>query len=97
MADKEKPQYAWIALLPTFVFAALDVYYLALEKGFRRSYNEFIHKLHVNSLQTSDLYSVELNGDFIQLLFESIKSFSICGFYASMAILTIRIKKIAIG
>jgi hypothetical protein len=97
VADKGKPQYAWIAMLPTIVFAALDMYYLALEKSFRRSYNEFIDKLHAYSLKASDLYSVELSGNFIKLLFESIQSFSIWGFYVSMAILIIVTKKIAIG
>lgn len=32
VADKGKSEYAYIALLPTLVFAALDAYYLALEK-----------------------------------------------------------------
>jgi hypothetical protein len=31
VADKGKPDYAWIAMLPIVVFAALDAYYLALE------------------------------------------------------------------
>ena len=97
VADKGKPQYAWIAILPTIAFAALDMYYLALEKGFRRSYNAFIDKLHANSLKTSDLYSVELSGSFARLLYESIQSFSIWGFYVSMAILTVLTKQIAIG
>ena len=51
VADKGKPEYAWIALLPTFVFGALDAYYLALEKAFRNSYNEFISKVHKKSLK----------------------------------------------
>ncbi|TOP77032.1 hypothetical protein CGH09_17510, partial [Vibrio parahaemolyticus] len=29
VADKGKPDYAWIAILPSIVFAALDTYYLA--------------------------------------------------------------------
>ena len=97
VADKGKPQYAWIAMLPTIIFAALDIYYLALEKGFRKSYNAFIDKLHANSLKASDLYAVELSGGFVRLLFEAFKSFSIWGFYVSMAILTIVTKKVAIG
>lgn len=96
-ADKGKPQYAWIAMLPTIVFAMLDMYYLALEKGFRRSYNAFIDKLHANALDASDLYSVESSGNFAWLLCQSIQSFSIWGFYVSMAILTVLVKKIAIG
>lgn len=97
VADKGKPQYAWIAMLPTIIFAALDIYYLALEKGFRKSYNSFIDRLHANSLEASDLYAVELSGGFVRLLFEASKSFSIWGFYVSMAILTIVTKKVAIG
>jgi hypothetical protein len=97
VADKGKPQYAWIAMLPTIVFAALDIYYLALEKGFRASYNKFIDRLHANSLEAPDFYSIELTGSLRKLLFESIKSFSVWGFYVSMAILTIATKKIAIG
>jgi len=97
VADKGKPQYAWIAMLPTIAFAALDIYYLALERGFRKSYNNFIDKLHSSSLKASDLYAVQLSGNFIKLLFESIYSFSIWGFYGSIAILTIVTKKIAIG
>ena len=58
VADKGKPDYAWIAMLPIIVFAALDAYYLALEKAFRNSYNDFISKLHNKSLTESDLYSV---------------------------------------
>ncbi len=54
IADKGKPEYAWIAMLPTIVFAALDAYYLALEKAFRNSYNEFISKLHSQSLTEND-------------------------------------------
>lgn len=97
VADKRKPQYAWIAMLPTIVFAALDIYYLALEKGFRKSYNIFIDKLHANSLEASDLYAVQLSGNFVRLLFEAVQSFSIWGFYVSMAVLTIVTKRVAIG
>ncbi|WP_417909044.1 hypothetical protein [Candidatus Electronema sp. PJ] len=96
VADKGKPEYAWIALLPTFVFAALDSYYLALEKGFRNSYNDFIEKLHSRSLTTKDLYSVEPKGNISKLQFAAMKSFSIWGFYISVALLVAITKIIAI-
>jgi hypothetical protein len=63
VADKGKPDYAWIAMLPIVVFAALDAYYLALEKAFRNSYNDFISKLHNKSLTEGDLYSVIPKGN----------------------------------
>ena len=39
-ANKDKPDYTLFALVPTLLFLALDVYYLALEKGFRKAYNK---------------------------------------------------------
>lgn len=44
VADKNKPQYTLIAIIPTILFGALDIYYLALEKGFRNTYNEFVKR-----------------------------------------------------
>lgn len=97
VADKGKPDYAWIAILPTFIFATLDAYYLALEKGFRNSYNDFISKLHNKSLTHTDLYSIVPKGNMSKLQWESVKSFSVWGFYLSLAVLIIITKKIAIG
>lgn len=97
VADKGKPDYAFIAMLPTFVFAALDAYYLALEKAFRNSYNDFISKLHCKSLVETDLYSVIPKGNMSKLQWESLKSFSVWGFYLSLVVLIVITKEIAIG
>lgn len=97
VADKGKPEYAYIAMLPTLVFAALDAYYLALEKAFRNSYNDFITKLHCKNLTETDLYSVAPKGNLSHLQWESIKSFSVWGFYLSLAVLIFVTKTIAIG
>jgi len=97
VADKGKPDYAWIAMLPTVVFASLDAYYLALEKAFRNSYNDFISKLHKKSLTENDLYSVGPKGNMSKLQFESVKSFSVWGFYISLAVLIVITKHLAIG
>ncbi|HCH24758.1 MAG TPA: hypothetical protein DE179_10745 [Oceanospirillaceae bacterium] len=97
VADKGKPDYAYIAFLPTIVFAALDAYYLALEKAFRNSYNDFISKLHNRILTEPDLYSVSPKGNISTLQWRSLKSFSIWGFYASLAVLIYLTKMIAIG
>lgn len=50
VADKGKPQYAWLALIPTMLFFVLDACYLGLERGFRNAYNNFIQKLHEQAL-----------------------------------------------
>ena len=97
VADKGKPDYAFIAMLPTFVFTALDAYYLALEKAFRNSYNDFISKLHSKTLTETDLYSVVPKGKMPHLQWESIKSFSVWGFYLSLGVLILITKIIAIG
>jgi len=71
VADKGKPEYAWIALLPTAVFSALDAYYLALEKAFRNSYNQFVSRLRTNKMTERDLYSVEPVGNLSKLQLEA--------------------------
>src|SRR3989338_3314232 len=77
VADKGKPQYAWIAVVPAFLFFVLDAYYLALEKGFRNSYNSFIEKLHSEMLAASDLFVVVPKGGLFVLFFKSLGSFSV--------------------
>jgi hypothetical protein len=96
VADKGKPEYAWIALLPTIVFAALDAYYLALEKAFRNSYNQFITKLHNKQLTEKDLYSVLPVGNMTKLQIEACKSFSVWGFYLSLFVLVAITKSVAL-
>ncbi|MHA1772700.1 MAG: hypothetical protein ACTSXO_01055 [Candidatus Heimdallarchaeota archaeon] len=89
VADKSKPDYAWIALLPTILFLALDSYYLASEKGFRESYNLFVVKIHGKGLFPSDLYSVKPAGDMKKHQIDSMKSFSVWGFYGGLVLLLI--------
>lgn len=89
VADKTKSEYALIALIPTLLFSALDAYYLAMEKGFRNSYNKFVRKVHDGSLRPDDLYSVKPEGEMSRLQWESYKSFSVWGFYVVLTVLII--------
>lgn len=89
IADKEKPEFVWIALLPSLLFLALDAYYLGLEKGFRKSYNHFIDKLHNSKIATGDLYSVNPIGERHENEIEALFSFSIWGFYSGLIALII--------
>jgi len=68
-----------------------------LEKAFRNSYNDFIAKLHSKRLTETDLYSVAPKGNLSHLQWESLKSFSVWGFYLSLAALIFVTKIIAIG
>ena len=89
IADKGKPEFVWIALLPSLLFLALDAYYLGLEKGFRRSYNNFIEKLHNRDLSLNDLYSVSPRGERHDNEIEALFSFSVWGFYLGLIALII--------
>lgn len=77
--NKDNKFSAWIAIFPAFMFFVLDVYYLALEKGFRDSYKVFIDKLHTGKLEIEDLYSVVPSKT--NFFWQSVKSISIWGFY----------------
>ncbi|MBL4823311.1 MAG: hypothetical protein JKX90_07290 [Colwellia sp.] len=97
VADKSKPEFAWIAIIPTFLFMCLDTYYLALEKGFRSSYNTFVKKLHEGTLLPEDLYSVLPEGNQSKHQWESLKSFSVWGFYIGLFILVALTKTIVLS
>lgn len=92
VADKDKPDYVFIALLPTFLFVLLDAYYLGMEKGFRNSYNQFIIKLHNGSITAEDLYSAQPTGGQSKLQWEALKSFSVWGFYSLLVVLIMAAK-----
>ena len=95
VADKGKPHYALIAIIPTLLFFVLDTYYLALEKGFRASYNHFITKLHNREITPDDLFAVEPKGKMSKLFLESGVSFSVWPFYSTL-LLMIYIAKILV-
>lgn len=84
VADKGKPHYALIGIIPTLLFLVLDSYYLALEKMVRQSYNNFIEKLHKGELSASDLYAVVPSGSMFEAFRASLRSFAIWPFYLTL-------------
>jgi len=96
VADKGKPNYAWIALIPTFLFFVLDAYYLGLEKGFRDSYNNFIDKLHRGVLQPSDLYAVVPQGSLLKQFAKSLASFAVWPFYLTLLLMVYLAKQVVL-
>jgi len=96
VADKGRPQYALIAIIPTILFLALDTYYLSLEKMFRHSYNSFIEKLHSGKVVAADLYAVSPSGHTLKTLYSSLRSFSIWPFYLSLLVMIWLVKAIVI-
>lgn len=95
VANKDAANYAYIAFVPILIFLALDTYYLALEKSFRSSYNDFIYKLHNKNLVWDDLYSVSTKGSINKHQLDSLKSFAIWGFYVPLSGLVFLAKCIA--
>jgi hypothetical protein len=87
VVDKGNPDYVLIAFIPVILFLFLDAYYLALEKSFRNTYNDFISKLHRKSLTFLDLYSVSPKGSMSSMQLEAFRSFSVWGFYCSLGFL----------
>ncbi|WP_430453837.1 hypothetical protein [Rhodopirellula europaea] len=57
-AEKDQWAYLWLALVPILLFAALDIYYLTLEKQFRARYESFIQKIHGSAVAQDDLFVV---------------------------------------
>lgn len=97
VADKGRPQYALIALIPTTLFLVLDTYYLALERGFRWSYRAFIEKLHRGQLRAVDLYAVNPSGSLAKEFFRSLLSFSIWPFYATLVVMILLAMRIVLA
>ena len=87
VADKSNERYALIAVIPTVLFLFLDCYYLALERMFRQSYNNFIDKLHRGEVVASDLYAVVPTGSLRKMIFSSIASLSIWPFYWTLLVM----------
>ncbi len=87
VADKDKPQFAWIAVIPAVLFFALDGYYLALERAFRESYNRFLDKLHRGSVETRDLYSVAPTGSILKHSLVALRSFSVWPMYLTLIVM----------
>lgn len=83
------PDYSLIALVPAILFLFLDTYYLALERRFRQSYNDFISKLHNGRVESSDLYAVFPSGPAAGTLAACLRSTAIWPFYLTLAVMTV--------
>lgn len=83
IADKGKPQYISISIIPIVLFLILDSYYLGLERLFRELYNSFIKKLHDNTATIDDVFIVTPGSKrgIIWALIDSFFSISVWPFY----------------
>ena len=84
VARTGEARHALIAVVPSALFLVLDMYYLALERAFIASYNNFVAKLHERGLAAHDLYTISPSGSVPRRFMHSLLSFSIWPFYALM-------------
>lgn len=83
VAETGKANHALIALGPTVLFYVLDSYYLALERGFRLSFDRFVYRLHEGQVSSDDLFTVDFIGSiWRRTLWAMFWSFSVLPFYA---------------
>jgi hypothetical protein len=87
IADKGTPDYAWIALIPVFLFLILDAYYLGQERAFRDSYNHFVRSLHDGTATPQDLFVIRPMRGFnvVEALLKATLSFAVYPFYLTLA------------
>ena len=85
VARTGEPRHALIALAPAALLYVLDAYYVMLEKRFRNSYNNFVDKVQVGPVSTSDLYRVVPDGSIAWvMLWAMSRSFSVLPFYVAV-------------
>jgi hypothetical protein len=87
IADKGKPDYAFIALIPVVLFCLLDAYYLAQERVFRDIYNDFVTKLVNGNANVTDLFLLKPMKGFraVGSMCTAIISFAVYPFYGILA------------
>ena len=59
VAKDAKVDFAVLAIIPLFLFAFLDTYYLAMERKFINANSEFLQRLNKNELTLLHLYQVK--------------------------------------
>ncbi len=92
IADKGKPTYVWISVMPIVLFALLDAYYLSLERDFRDIYNRFIRRMHTGDAKVDDIFFVAPKKGVAITSFDILKaacSISIWPFYSLLALMLI--------
>lgn len=99
IAIKELKNYWWLGLIISFAGITMDGYYLALERMYRKKYNNFVENLNQGKLDEKEIYNMnpkntDLENEILAVMFETVKSFSVLGFYILFIIITVLLKAI---
>lgn len=90
VAGTNRPSLLLVAVLPIVIFAALDAYYLGLERRFRDCYSSFVTKLHAGTAVVEDAFLVAPKlrwRGFFGEAFLALGSFSVWPFYLGTALI----------
>lgn len=99
VAISELKNYWWIGLIVAFTGMIMDAYYLALERVYVKKYNNFVKNLNELIINEKEIYDMKpqntnLKFEIFALILESIRSFSVWGFYVLFIIITILLRLI---
>ena len=75
------PWHTLIALVPLFLFLLLDVYYLSLERRFRRSYERMLKRLRNGTYGPEDIYQIAPARFSVRVLIKCLLSPSVYLYY----------------
>ena len=97
IAIKELKTYWWIGLIIVFVGILMDTYYLALEKMYRRKYNDFVDNLNNGQVDEKAIYNMNPKSTYLKyelfaVMLDAVRSFSVIVFYILFIGITILLK-----
>lgn len=90
VAESAKLELLVVPMLPIVLFAALDAYYLGLERRFRRAYDKFARRLHEGTATVDDAFILAPRTTVREIFgegAEAVLSFSVWPFYGGLAAL----------
>lgn len=76
----------WITVVPATVFWVLDSYYLALERGFRDSYGDFVIKFRSGKSTGEELFEIKADNACRRHFIRSLFSISTLPFYSMLGV-----------
>lgn len=97
IAIKELKGYWWVGIIIAVAGLIMDAYYLAFERMYRKKYNRFVNTLNEGKIAEKDIYNMnpkntDLKYEVFAVMLETVKSFSVIGFYILFVGITILLK-----